>query len=51
MKLRKTLRELLRANAGWRVEGMTGAGHYRLTGPRGAVVYCAATPSDRRAPR
>jgi hypothetical protein len=51
MRLQKTVREILRAHAGWRVGGMTGTGHYKLMGPRGEIIYCASSPSDRRAPK
>lgn len=32
---------------GWGVELRRG-GHYCLTGPRGQLVFCSSTPSDKR---
>lgn len=35
---------------GWQVEHTKG-GHYKLTSPRGGVVFAGSTPSDHRAIR
>ena len=35
---------------GWTVEHSKG-GHYKITSPRGGVVFVGATPSDHRALR
>jgi hypothetical protein len=42
--------ELLRLarRLGWRLDGLTGGGHVRLTKPGRPFVIVAATPSDRR---
>lgn len=47
--MKKDLRQFLAdlAKLGWGVEYRK-AGHYRLTGPRGQLVFTSSTPSDGR---